>query len=102
VLAVLLVLLGTSAVVAPPGAPTGELASAATAHHQELNDWLRLSGVARHALPAGAPDCWWAVYPGTTGAHVPRGSAPVGALTRTEADAATPISRSSRAPPPVR
>lgn len=98
-LAVLLVLLGTSTAVAPSPGGFGTVASVSSASpvHQELHDWLRLSGVARHAV--STPDGWWAVYSRAVDANAPLGSAPLGAAGRTHAIATAQTSQSSRAPP---
>lgn len=109
VLAVLLIVLGLCPAVAPgttgadPGqyrAPVaGELASTVPSMHDDLNDWLRLSGAARHTLSTALPDSWWAVYTCAVGECAPRGWSTRGAISSVEAAAATPASRSSRAPP---
>jgi hypothetical protein len=102
VLAVLLVLLGTSAVVVPVAGGPADSAAAASASHQELHDWLRLSGASRHGMSTVVPDGWWAVYTRAPVAATLAGSATVGAVSTVAAVAATPTPRSSRAPPVVR
>lgn len=101
-LAALLVLLGTTLVVAPTARATSAPAVSAPTLHHELADWLRLSGVVRHAVPTVTPDSWWAVYtrPSATVPLPGAVSVGAGALGRVVAVPAT--SRSSRAPPVTR
>jgi len=98
-LAVVLVLLGTSTAIAPaPGEPgAGATLSSASPVHQELHDWLRLSGVARHAV--STPDGWWAVHTRAVDTHPPLVVSSLGAASRADAVTTTPTSQSSRAPP---
>jgi hypothetical protein len=108
-LAVLAALLGVSAAVAPaPGiastaqhrAPaTGESALAGPAVHDDLQDWLRLSLVSRHAPATALPDSCWAVCPRATGAYVPPGRSLSGPAGHTGTPAAPTTPRSCRAPP---
>jgi hypothetical protein len=107
-LAVLLALLGLGAAVAPAanGYPatrpssilTGTVKTAPSIQ-DELRDWLRLSGAARHAQATAVPDTWSAVCPQHPGGHDAGGrlSARESGVTGMACETATP--RSSRAPP---
>lgn len=108
-LALLVALLGVSAAVAPASglastgphrAPvTGESALAGPAVHDDLQDWLRLSLVSRHAPATALPDSCWAVCPRATGACVPDGRSRTGRAGHTGTPAAPTTPRSCRAPP---
>ncbi|MBB4905137.1 hypothetical protein [Actinophytocola algeriensis] len=107
-LVVLLAVLGLGAAVAPAAANgypaprqpvlTGTVKTAPSIQ-DELRDWLRLSGAARHTHATAPPDTWSAVCPQNPGEHGSRGR-----LSARESGAAgmagpTTTSRSSRAPP---
>ncbi|XVS61615.1 hypothetical protein ACQPYE_25355 [Actinosynnema sp. CA-299493] len=113
-LALLLVLLGVSAGVAPDtdggtagprpqpwhGASLlGESASAAPSMNDDLHDWLRLSMAARSAPNTAVPETWWAAHPRAAGAGARPGPLPGGEVDRTGTGAGEPTPRSSRAPP---
>ena len=110
-LAVLLAVLGLSPAVAPAAAngyPATQPSSIRTGTAQtapslqdELRDWLRLSGAARHVTATALPDTWSAVCPQHPDEHDSRGRLSAGGsgATRTACETATP--RSSRAPPLV-
>jgi hypothetical protein len=108
-LALLLVLLGVSAAVAPGAGAgysgqhrasvIGESASAAPSMHDDLSDWLRPSVVARHALATTPPHTWGVVRARATGGCALRGRLLVGEIVGTGMAAAEPTPQSSRAPP---
>lgn len=105
--ALLLVLLGVSGAVAPaaatgyaePSSITGATVATAPSVQNELRDWLRLSGAARHAQATAMPDTWSAVCPHTPGACELRGRPYVSESSAAGMAARTATSRSSRAPP---
>ncbi len=108
-LALLLALFGLGAAVAPAAANgypaprpssvlTGTVKSAPSIQ-DELRDWLRISGAARHTQATATPDTWSAVCPQYPAGHDTRGrlSAPEsGTAGMVRGSAAAP---SSRAPP---
>lgn len=104
--ALLLVLLSMSAAVAPAANGYAERQSAAVAGaptalsiQNELRDWLRLSGSARHAQAAAAPDTWSAVCAQDPGVSEPQGLLLVGESRASGMAATGTTSRASRAPP---
>jgi hypothetical protein len=107
--AVLLVLFGVSAAVAPGAdhgdtgqhrvSVTGESASTAPSTYDDLQDWLRLSAGTLRAPATALPDTWWAVCPRATGGCALQGRSLTGKVDSTAMAAATPTPQSSRAPP---
>ncbi|QFZ18831.1 hypothetical protein [Saccharothrix syringae] len=111
--ALLLVLLGVSAVVAPDGGGyalryqasqqrlplLGESASAAPSVNDDLHDWLRLSLAARQAPTADVPQTWWAVLGQVVDEHGGPGRPPVGVVGGRGIAAAGWTAWSSRGPP---
>lgn len=109
-LALLLVLLGMSAAVAPRGGDghaaqatqhrvVGDSVSTAPSVRDDLHDWLRISGVARPVLATAPPDTSWAVCPRAADGGAPRGWSLVGEVGGAGVATAITTSRSSRAPP---
>lgn len=113
-LAVLLVLLGGTAAVAPDNNPGGRYAgqhpvrvmgeavsAAPSMRHdfEDLQDWLRLSVGTPRAPATALPDTWWAVCTRATGGYAPPGRLLLGAASSPAMVAAAPTPRSSRAPP---
>ena len=102
-LALLLALLAVSTAVVPGTAVgssgDGASVSSAPSVHDDPNNWLRLSAVARHTLSTAPPDTSWAVYSQPFGECGPCGWSSLGAVTGVATVAATPTPRSSRAPP---
>jgi hypothetical protein len=108
-LAVLLVLLGVSAVVAPGTGDgyaglhrvsvAGESVSPAPSMHDDLQDRLRLSAGTLRAPVTALPETWWATCPRAAGECAMQGRLPIGEVDSTAMAAATPTPQSSRAPP---
>ncbi len=108
-LAVLLVLLGVTAAVAPgaghgdtgqhPVSVAGESVSTTPSMYDDLQDWLRLSVGTPRALATALPDSWWAVCPRATDGYALQGRLLIGEGGSLRMAAATPTPRSSRAPP---
>ena len=108
-LALLVALLGVSAAVAPASgtastgqhrAPvTGKSSLAGPAVHGDLQDWLRLSLVSRHAPATALPDSSWALSPRATNACAPHGGSLTGRAGHARKPAARTTPRSCRAPP---
>lgn len=110
--ALLLVLLGVGAVVAPHVAEgyaarypvsdqpvLGESTSAAPSMNDDLHDWLRLSLAARQVPAADLTHTWWAVLGRTGDAHVAPGRPAVGEVGGEGTAAAERTPWTSRAPP---
>jgi hypothetical protein len=106
---VLLAVLGLGAAVAPAAANgypapqpssvlTGTVKSAPSIQ-DELRDWLRLSGAARHTHATALPDTWSAVCPQNQDGHDTRGRLSARESGATGMAHATAAPRSSRAPP---
>jgi hypothetical protein len=109
-LALLLVLLGMSAAVAPRSGDghaartsqyrvVGDSVSTSPSVRDDLRDWLRISGVARPVLATAAPDTGWAVCPRAADGGAPPGWSLVGEVGGAGVATAVTTSRSSRAPP---
>ena len=108
-LAVLLAVLGVGAAVAPAAANGYPAPRASSVHagtvksapsiQDELRDWLRLSGAARHAQATALPDTWSAVCPQDPDANVLRGRLSTRQAGAGGAACGTGTPRSSRAPP---
>lgn len=107
--ALLLALIGMSAAVAPAAATgyataqsapvLGATVSNAPSIQDELRDWLRVSGTARHTQATATPDTWSAVCAQIPGEGEARGRRLLGESGATGLDTGTGTSRSSRAPP---
>lgn len=113
-LAVLLVLLGGTAAVAPgsnagdryaeqhPVWVMGEAVSAAPSMRHDLEDfqdWLRLSVGTLRAPATALPDTWWAVCTRAAVGYPPPGRLLLGEVSSPAMATAVPTPRSSRAPP---
>jgi len=110
-LAVLLAVLGVGAAVAPaaasgypapqPSSVHAGTAKSSPAIQDELRDWLRLSGSARHTQATATPDTWSAVCPHVPGGHGPRARPVAGDSGVTGMARGLATSWSSRAPPRI-
>jgi hypothetical protein len=74
-------------------------ASSSPSLHDELQDWLRLSIVARNALATALPDSWWAVCPHEIDGYALHERLLVGTTDRAEVATASVALQPSRAPP---
>ncbi len=111
VLAVLLVLFGVSAAIAPGNGAdhgttgqhrasvTGEAATTAPSAFDDFQDWLRLSAGTLRAPATALPDTWWAVCTRATNEYAPPGRLLTGDGDGTAMAAATSTPAPSRAPP---
>ena len=107
-LAVLLAVLGLGAAVAPAAANgypaphqsvlTGTVKTAPSIQ-DELRDWLRLSGAARHGHATALPDTWSVVSPQDTSQHDTRGRLSARESGATGMARGAAAAQSSRAPP---